>query len=368
MSWNKALSDKNAGEEVERRISEEPFTPIVTTVTEVTLETDAIGEEDDPDRIRVQIEQTRAGMSETINAIQERLNPETLKEQAKEQVEVFADEAKEKLHAAVQETIQTAKDAVYDATIGKAANVMHNVTDTVGGAAQQVGKTISQSSSSVFETLRQNPLPAALIGAGIGMLLMRRNRKQTYPYERNASFDRYNVDEGYTNSRSYTGGRTQQAQSQASSGASHTQSTIGEAFDSARETASSVASQTRNQVSNIAGQVSEQVSSLGSQAREQVGNLGSQVHDVTRRAQTQYEHSLQENPLAVGAVALALGAAVGLALPSTRVENRLMGEAHENLVQVAEEAARDTIVKVKEVAGEAGRAARREAEFQGLSV
>jgi uncharacterized protein YjbJ (UPF0337 family) len=71
---------------------------------------------------------------------------------------------------------------------------------------------------------------------------------------------------------------------------------------------------------------------------------------------------MEENPLAVGAVALALGAAVGLAIPSTQIENRYMGEARNNLLHKAEETARDAVGKVQKVAGEVTETVKEEAK------
>ncbi len=132
---------------------------------------------DDPELLRAQIQETRAGMGETINEISERLSPETLRErageqvealteQAKEKVEEITDQAKDRLKETVQETVQTAKDAVYDSTIGKAGQVMQNVGKTVSGAAQQVGTAISDAGSSAVTTVRRTPCPSHSSGWG----------------------------------------------------------------------------------------------------------------------------------------------------------------------------------------------------------
>jgi hypothetical protein len=44
----------------------------------------------------------------------------------------------------------------------------------------------------------------------------------------------------------------------------------------------------------------------------------------------------RENPLALGALAIAIGAAIGLSLPHTHVEDEWMGEAKERLLRRAE--------------------------------
>ena len=347
VSWSQALSD--AG------FDEDGGTPGGEVTSPGAVEGPATTGDvpDDPEQLRAQIEQTRAEMSETINAIQERLDPEKLKEQAKEQVDDLADQAKEKLKETVQETVQTAKDAVYEATIGKAGNIMRNVGETISDvtepaveAAGRVAETVRDRGSSIVRTVRRNPLPAALIGIGLGMLLMDRWQRRSYDY-----YDDYDdgADWGYEGARAMR-------QGQSTGVIGRAQSAVGDFVGSAQETAS-----------NAADQVRDQVSSFASQTAEQVSNLGGQVQERARWAQSRYQQSLQENPLAVGAVALALGAAAGLMLPSTRTEDEWMGEARENLVQVAQEAARDTIEKVQQVAGEAGRVARKEAEYQGLT-
>ncbi len=109
-------------------------------------ETNYVDEANNTTEIRNNIEHTRAEMSETIDALQERLNPQTLKEQAREQV---------------REQYEEVKSTVRDATIGKAEAMMQNASDTV-----------SETSSSIMDTIRENPIPAALVGIGLGWLFM----------------------------------------------------------------------------------------------------------------------------------------------------------------------------------------------------
>ncbi len=76
---------------------------------------------------------------------------------------------------------------------------------------------------------------------------------------------------------------------------------------------------------------------------------------------------LDQNPLAVGAVALDLGAAVGLAVPETEREEQMMGPAHERVKRMAESKAGETTDKVGRVAEQARSAAQDEAKRQGLA-
>ncbi len=72
---------------------------------------------------------------------------------------------------------------------------------------------------------------------------------------------------------------------------------------------------------------------------------------------------LRENPLAVGALGVGVGAAVGLAIPQTAKEHEVMGEARDTFVEKAQAAQE----RVQQVAQEAQSAAQQEAENQGLT-
>jgi hypothetical protein len=61
---------------------------------------------------------------------------------------------------------------------------------------------------------------------------------------------------------------------------------------------------------------------------------------------------MRDNPLALGAVAIAIGAAIGLSLPHTDVEDEWMGESKERLIHRAEGAAEEAIHKAEEAVGQ----------------
>lgn len=251
------------------------------------------------ERTRAEIERTRADMSETVDAIQERLSPENLKEQA--------------------------KDRVREATVGR---------------AQEAG-------SGVVETIRQNPLPAALAGIGLGWLLVSARRSsgsstQVRYREREAGYPPgYDYPPPYENvyDERYQGG-----------------SSAGQAVGRARDKVG----ETTTQVQDRAGQAA-------SRTQDRAGRLAEGARYQARRASGGFQRMLQENPLAVGALGVGVGAAVGLAIPETNKEHEVMGEARDNLVEKAQEKAQDAQQRVQRVAEEAQSAARQEADNQGLT-
>jgi ElaB/YqjD/DUF883 family membrane-anchored ribosome-binding protein len=247
---------------------------------------------DEVAQTRTEIERTRADMSETVDALQERLSPQNLKEQAKVQ-------AKE---------------------------------------------TARETGSSFVDRIKQNPVPAAMVGIGLGWLFMsgreegsgqRGSQDGPYYYERpvdRSYVNNYDEDPAY-----YEGS--------GSSSAGQGQSRTGEA----------------------AGQARERASQLSGQAQERASQLSGQAQDRAQRAKGGFQQMLQENPLAVGAVAVGLGAAVGFSVPETEKENQAMGEARDNLVERGQEKAEEMKPKVRSVAEQAQSAAKEEAQNQDLT-
>jgi hypothetical protein len=61
---------------------------------------------------------------------------------------------------------------------------------------------------------------------------------------------------------------------------------------------------------------------------------------------------MDHNPLAVGAAAMALGVAVGMALPESRREHQLMGGTRDRLLDRAQSMAGDAVDRAKQTVRE----------------
>lgn len=345
-------------------------TEVVIVPGDADMTTDDTATTDETAVIRADIDQTRADMSETINALTERLSPTNIKEQAKEQV---------------KEQYYEAKEMVREATIGRVENMVSNASDTVTDAG-----------SSVMETIRQNPIPAALVGVGLGWLFMNRrsstsSRTTRYsgrggvrgerPYYEDRPY--YQERPYYEGQRSYgyntgsygdqreSGGMMQQGRQAVGNVASSVTDRASNVASSVSDTASSVASTVSDRASSVASTVSDTASTVASTVSDTASNVVDQAQYQAQRVEDRFENTLQDNPLALGAIAIALGTAVGLALPQTERENQLMGEARDTLVERAQEVASDTFDKVQRVAGEvasdATQTAQEQAREQGLT-
>jgi hypothetical protein len=98
----------------------------------------------------------------------------------------------------------------------------------------------------------------------------------------------------------------------------------------------------------------ETANDLADRSTAALSDIGMKAKDSLSTAGTWLGQTLRENPLAIGAVAIAAGTAVGLALPSTRIESEYVGETSEKLVDKAQEVARDAIHRVQSAAQQMG--------------
>jgi ElaB/YqjD/DUF883 family membrane-anchored ribosome-binding protein len=249
--------------------------------------------DENTEQLRADIEDTRAEMSQTINEIQERLSPEHLMGQVKE--------------------------TVREATIGKVERVMDKVGETISEMTEPAREVAGRAGTVIKDSVWKNPIPIAMIGLGVGMLFMRRYRDG----------DGYSTTSGTPRTRRYYG-MGQKGYGRSLAQTQGTQSTAGTegALDQAWETAG-----------DLAGRSTDALNNLGSKARESASVVSSR-----------FSQMLRENPLAVGAVAVAAGTAVGLVLPSTRFESEYISETSERLVDKAQEVARGALDKVQDAA------------------
>jgi ribosome recycling factor len=183
-----------------------------------------VGPDEQTRQIEAEIEETRAELSVTVEAIQEKLAPETLSEQAQDTAREVAEAAlrearvhataalqdlsmQAKQHAGelIQDLSEQARAAIQEVTEVAAREVKEHATQTVrdmtgqaksalrdatiGKAEHMVstaGQTVEHTSTGLLETMKQNPLPTALAAISLGWLFMKRSssasQQPSYPY------------------------------------------------------------------------------------------------------------------------------------------------------------------------------------------
>jgi len=254
-----------------------------------TVDSARNGADTDPEgeRIVVEIEQTRSDMAGTIDEIGHRLQPQTI-----------ANEVTEK---------------VRDATVGKVERFM-------GDAGQSVQRT----SNGMVDTIRQNPVPAALAAIGIGWLAVRMRDQGSSSYSA-----RYGAGSGYR-ADDYGNGSRYGSYGDYSGGnySGNNQDPVDRARQGAQD---------------VADQAAQRAQQLGSDAQRAAHDVFDSTQERLQFAQGQVDRTWNENPLALGALAVGVGAAVALAIPETQKERELLGEQRDKLVEKVSTVASDAM-------------------------
>jgi gas vesicle protein len=242
---------------------------------------------DDPDAETAQkvmeLDQTREEMHETVEAIGDRLSPAAI--------------------------TQSAKETVREATVGKVEDMAQSATRVLDDA----GMTALEARTGIVETIRQNPIPTAMAGIGLAWLLTHRAP-------------------GYQTTR-WPDSRRQRSWDNPQG-------------DSMRRRVDAVGDRASDIGDRVTGRVEEGVDALGrsfDDVGQRVGDVPDQVtykvHDLSEQARS----LIEDSPLAVGAVAVAVGTAIGAALPSTSTERRVLRPAANQAIEVAEQKATDAL-------------------------
>jgi len=228
------------------------------------------------------------------------------------------------------------------------------------------------------QAVRDNPLPILLIGAGVGWLMLAGNRPRssTTPYRRSLPSHRgepayYGASGPYAETDGPS--MTERAPDMAGEAKDRIGEAAGELRDSisgaaaragdmARQ-AGDMASSAYHRATDAAGSAAEGLGSAAGSVRQGMASAGQGLASAGHEAQERFGQfsdstrrgvgwMMREQPLVLGAVGLAVGAAIGALLPGTEAEDRLMGETRDRLADQAKAAAQEGYERAKEVTGE----------------
>jgi hypothetical protein len=199
----------------------------------------------------------------------------------------------------------------------------------------------SEMVSNLGVQVKNNPLPLALVGVGLAWLMASsknppaRQPEPAWPY---ASMDEESARSGLGNRAHETLGSAKQK--------------LGDTTQAMRERVSSAG---------------ERVSQLGQSARDTVGNLGTTARQQMDRAKGGVDYMMREQPLALGALGVAIGALFAAMAPRTQKEDELMGSTRDRLLDQAKEVGKEKLEQAKDVAKTVTETATKEAEKKGLT-
>ncbi len=180
---------------------------------------------------------------------------------------------------------------------------------------------------------KNNPLPVALVGIGLTWLMaLGRQPAQHQGY-------------GAYDAESSGPGMREKA-----SGMLHG---VSERMSSAKQQLSDKVGSMREGASSGMGSMRDSASGSMSSMRDRAGQVSESAREQWQRARGGIDYMLREQPLALGAIGIAIGAVLAAAAPRTRKEEEMMGEASRNLIDKTKEAAEPHLEKAKETAKQA---------------
>jgi len=193
--------------------------------------------------------------------------------------------------------------------------------------------------------VRDNPLPLTMVGAGLAWLMLGNGASAT-----NSAPGAYqpgtNSSDPFRDRRS-DDFRDGSEDSAVAAMLSDTTDSVTSAATGAVGAAANAATGARDGITRTAGQ------------------LSSSASEMTARARLSAQDLLEREPVAVAAVGLALGTAIGVMLPHTAIEDEQLGAYRDKLRASAGKVFETGINQAKQVAAEAYETVKEEADRQG---
>jgi len=321
------------------------------------------------EQIEQEIERTRSALSNDIHALGEKLSPEHIKENAKEVIREAKTAAAESIREARTVATDSLRD-VKDAAVGSLREAKDKTFETVSDTVHVIGRGAQRATNVTGEFVTAHAVPLALVGMGVGWLMLSMNHQRRRESDRHlasrydreydraprgsfgsadSEWDRY--DDSYSRrqmntiaqeARQRAGNFADEAQRRAGTlahraaeGLDETRSQVRETVQAARSRVDGTLTDLREQASHLRQHAVE----IGGDLRGQAADLGQQAYHQLQRAQERTVDFAEQNPLAVGALALVAGVGVGMLLPSSQRENRLLGETRDRLISDAQRTA-----------------------------
>jgi len=226
----------------------------------------------------------------------------------------------------IDQTVEALKDKM------QPKEMFDEATKMMGGASNKVLTT-------AVEQLRENPIPIALIGLGVAWLAISQTRRHSPGGSGYQASGYYPTYEGYDEGeglRAKVKAKADAAKAKLAETAEKAKAKLADAQHHAADGVSSA----RGKAGEYAHKAQEKAGEYAHLAQDKAGEYG-------RAARHRFDQTLESEPLVIGAIGLAVGAAIGAALPSTPVERRYIGPARSKVADRAK-ASLDDVKSVAE--------------------
>lgn len=245
--------------------------------------------------------------------------------------------------ARISELLEELRDrispgVIVDEVLGYSAN-----GHGIGGAGKEFVQTLG-------EQARRNPLACAVIGAGVAWLMMsdRRISAPAAPaLTHGGSGETFGTAKAALHavgdSAEAAIGATRRAATSVTAGVDAATSGIGSAAADLKDAAASAYESTQT----FAHDMKDKAVSLESKAVDLARQGGQRLAEAGSKAGHMTWDLLNDQPLVTAGIGLAVGAAIGAMLPSTRVEDETLGKFSDDLKTQAQGMAKEQVEKVK---------------------
>lgn len=207
--------------------------------------------------------------------------------------------------------------------------------------------------ASLGEQVKRNPVPLVLTAVGLIWLIASQNRSQrtqagsAYGYGtddyRSAGYSTGNATvEGLDTGSDASGGKAAHLKERLQETAAHLKERVQQTTGAAREKLRASRETLRSS--------SDRARAGGGAAVNRVGSAARATREQAYRAKDSFTTMANEQPLALGAIGLVIGAIIGAALPTTRREDELLGSVRDRTLDRAREAGSEQYAHLRDKA------------------
>jgi hypothetical protein len=229
------------------------------------------------------------------------------------------------------------------------------------------------------DSIAANPLPVALLGVGVAWLMFSSQRSPRDDEAMRAAYWEDDLDAAEEHYAGFIVEEHETGFAEEDMGYLGPKAETGEGLGAQLKEAGESVKGTMAGLGERARDAGARVRHAGERARDRFGSVragaAERAHAARERvrrhgyrAKRGMLRTLDEQPLVLGAIGLAIGAALGAALPPTRTEDELMGDARDGALRRATRVGREQAEKLRKAAGAVATAAREEADRQASTI
>jgi cell division septum initiation protein DivIVA len=283
----------------------------------------------------------------------------------------------ERLENEVEQTRERVSDLLEELKERAApSQIMEDIVDYARDSARNAGNGLVRNLSN---RVQSHPLPYTLIGAGLAWLIVSSLKGRSDPYA-TPSRDMYPTRRGVDSmprGELHAHDWTERGRDTIEHTAGDVSRRVSETADRVSTTVSETAAAATERASGMIGDASRLASTAASDASHAVSDAvhrasaGLQqarfavedgyhnalrashgARDYAEQHGAELKHFVEERPLVMAGLGIAIGAALGAVLPKTEAEDRMLGETSRKLKDQAQQAASDGIDRLGKVAEE----------------